>query len=102
MRPTSPLAVAAATAAVAIPALLGVGAATAAPGDALLARADALAQQWGRCPTSRPAHRLLVRAHQTTRPALRVRRARASLRAWTAVAAECARPVPQPTVNVGG
>lgn len=73
-----------------------------APGDAAIARAEALAAQWGRCPTARPAQRVLDQARRTTAPVPRVRRARAALRAWTAVARECARPVDQPQVIVSG
>lgn len=73
-----------------------------APGAALIVRAEALAAQWGRCPTARPAHRVLDQARRTTAPVPRVRRARAALRSWTAVARECARPVAQPEVIVSG
>lgn len=73
-----------------------------APGDAMIARAEALAAQWGRCPTARPAQRVLDQARRTSAPVPRVRRARAALRAWTAVARECARPVDQPQVIVSG
>jgi hypothetical protein len=73
-----------------------------APGAAILVRAEALAAQWGRCPTARPAHRVLDQARRTTAPVPRVRRARAALRSWTAVARECARPVAQPEVIVSG
>lgn len=71
-----------------------------APGDAAIARADALAAHWGRCPTARPAERVLDQARRTTAPVPRVRRARAALRAWTEVARVCAQPVDQPTVTV--
>ncbi len=71
-----------------------------APGAAVIARAEALAAQWGRCPTARPAQRVLDQARRTTAPVPRVRRARAALRAWTEVARVCAQPVDQPTVIV--
>ncbi|MBJ7457379.1 MAG: hypothetical protein JHC74_15105 [Thermoleophilia bacterium] len=45
---------------------------------------------------------MLDQARRTTAPVPRVRRARAALRAWTAVARECARPVDQPQVIVSG
>lgn len=101
MRRSALIAVPAAAAALALGALGGSQPAAAAPGDALLARAEALSQQWGRCPTARPAHRVLAEARRTTEPRPRVRRARAALRAWTGVAEQCARPVPQPTVIPG-
>ncbi len=69
-----------------------------APGAAAIMRAEALSARWGRCPTARPAQRLLDVAERTTAPRPRVRRARAALRAWTAVARDCAQPVDQPTV----
>ena len=78
---------------------LGAGSA---PGSAAIAEAEALAVQWDRCPTARPAQRLLVQARQTTAPAPRARRARAALRAWTEVARVCSQPVDQPTVIVSG
>jgi hypothetical protein len=95
------LVVPAAAAALALGGLGGSQPAAAAAGDSLLARAEALSQQWGRCPTARPAHRVLAEARRTSEPRPRVRRARAALRAWSAVAQECARPVPQPTVSPG-
>lgn len=73
-----------------------------APGDAAIARAEVLAAHWGRCPTARPAQRLLDQARRTEQPAPRVRRARAALRAWTEVARVCAQPVDQPVVAVPG
>jgi hypothetical protein len=102
VRPSLLLAVPAAAAALAIGAIGAPQPAAAAPGDALIARAGALADQWGRCPTARPAHRVLAAARRTERPRPRVRRARAALRAWNGVAEACARPVPQPTVTLGG
>ena len=71
-----------------------------APGSAVIARAQALAAHWGRCPTARPARRVLAQARRSTAPVPRVRRAHAALRAWTKVARVCARPVDQPTVIV--
>jgi len=79
----------------------GVAAPAPAPGDALIARAQALAGTWGRCPTARPAARALALAERTTAPRPRVRRARAALGAWQSVARECAQPVAQPTVTPG-
>ncbi len=81
-----------------IPALGAAAPASAAPGDAAIARAGTLATQWGRCPTARPAHRVLAQARRTEAPRPRARRAHAALRAWTEVARVCARPVPQPRV----
>lgn len=75
-------------------------AAAPAPGDAAIAKATSLSQQWGRCPTARPAHRLLAQAVRTTKPRPRARRARVALRAWTEVARVCSRPVDQPTVTL--
>lgn len=78
------------------------GAAPASPstaGDRTIARAEALSAHWGRCPTSRPAHRALAAARRTAAPHARVKRARAAVRAWTAVAADCSQPVAQPTVR---
>lgn len=86
-------------AALAAPAL---GGAASAPGSADIARADALAAQWGRCPTARPAQRALDRAKRTTAPQPRARRARAAVKLWTQVAKVCSQPVPQPTVIVSG
>ena len=77
------------------------GAPSPAPGDAAIARATALSQEWGRCPTARPAARLLAQAVRTEKPRPRVLRARAAVRAWTAVAAECSAPVAMPTVTPG-
>jgi len=91
----------AATATLALGAAVGTQPAVAAPGDALLSRAEALSQQWGRCPTARPAHRVLAVARRTSAPRPRVRRARAALRAWNGVAEACSRPVPQPAVTPG-
>ena len=99
MRSSPIIAAAAAAAAIALGGLGAPDPSTAAPGDALLARAEALSQQWGRCPTSRPAHRVLAVARRTSAPRPRVRRARAALRSWHGVARECSRPVPQPSVN---
>lgn len=97
-----PLAIAIVALAVLAPlAVSGAGAPEPAPGDALIARAHVLAGQWGRCPTARPAARVLARAERTAAPRPRVRRARAAVRAWQAVASECAQPVPQPTVTPG-
>jgi hypothetical protein len=62
--------------------------------------ADALALSWGRCPTARPAARVLAAARASERPVPRLRRARAAVAAWTAVAEQCARPVAQPTVGL--
>lgn len=76
--------------------------ATSAPGDASIARAEALASHWGRCPTARPAQRVLDQARRTAAPVPRARRARAALRAWTEVARVCAQPVDQPVVTVPG
>ena len=72
-----------------------------APGAADIARATALSHEWGRCPTARPAARVLAQAVRTEKPRPRVRRARAAVRAWTVVAAECSRPVAMPTVTPG-
>ena len=69
------------------------------PGDAIIARAQDLAGQWGRCPTARPAAQALALAERTKAPRPRVRRARAALGAWNAVARDCAQPVAQPTVT---
>lgn len=77
------------------------GTAAPAPGDALIAQARELAGHWGRCPIARPAARVLAQAERTAAPRPRVRRARAAVRAWQAVARDCARPVPQPTVTPG-
>lgn len=84
------------TVAIGIPAM-----ASAAPGDAAIAKATSLSQQWGRCPTARPAARLLAQAVRTTETSARARRARVALRAWTEVARECAAPVAMPTVTPG-
>lgn len=104
----SRLAIIAVTALVAgVPALThGAGDAAAArakdPAAKPLARATALSKSWGRCPTARPAHRLLNRAQRTRAAKPRVVRARAAVRAWRGVAATCSKPVPQPTVVLGG
>jgi len=85
-------------------ALLPLGGALAgppAPGGAAIASAEALAAEWGRCPTARPAHRVLARAKATREARPRARRARAAVRAWEGVARDCARPVDQPTVSPG-
>jgi hypothetical protein len=67
-----------------------------------LAKASVLATDWGRCPSSRPAHRLLSIAHRTRATKPRVQRARSALRAWRQVVAECSKPVQQPQVTIGG
>jgi len=85
------------TAAIGMPAM-----ASAAPGDAAIAKATSLSHQWGRCPTARPAARLLAQAVRTTEARPRARRARAALRAWTGVARACSQPVDQPTVTSSG
>ena len=71
------------------------------PAATPLALARSLSADWGRCPTSRPAHRLLGIAARTRAPRPRVQRARAAVRAWRAVVADCSKPVPQPSVMVG-
>jgi hypothetical protein len=88
------------TAAVGIPAMASAAPAPA-PGDAAIAKATSLSQQWGRCPTARPAARLLARAVRTTEAKPRARRARVALRAWNQVARDCAVPVAMPTVTPG-
>lgn len=98
----SALVIALLLAVIAGPAAAAPAPAPVATGSAAIARAQALAQQWGRCPTARPAQRLLDQAVRTTRPVPRARRARAALRAWTDVARVCAQPVDQPTVIVSG
>lgn len=82
-----------------VPALASASPAAAAPGDAAIARAHTLSVQWGRCPTARPAGRVLAQARRTEAPRPRVLRARAALRAWTEVARVCSQPVPQPVVT---
>lgn len=72
------------------------------PAAAVLAKASVLATDWGRCPTSRPAHRLLSIASRTRATKPRVQRARAALRAWQQVVADCSKPVEQPQVIIGG
>ena len=67
-----------------------------------LARAAALSQAWGRCPTARPAQTLLDRAQRTRAKKPRVVRARAAVRAWKGVVVDCSKPVRQPTVVLGG
>jgi hypothetical protein len=46
------------------------------------------------------AARVLAAARASERPVPRLRRARAAVAAWTAVAEQCARPVAQPTVDL--
>ncbi len=82
-----------------LPAALAASPAAPAPGDAAIQKATALQQEWGRCPTARPAARVLAQAVATTKPVPRARRARAALRAWNAVARECRAPVPMPEVT---
>jgi hypothetical protein len=82
-----------------LPAALAASPAAQAPGDAAIHRATALQRQWGRCPTARPAARVLAQAVATTKPVPRAKRARAALRAWREVARECATPVPMPGVT---
>jgi len=72
------------------------------PGSAAIAQAQALAARWGRCPTAPAAQRVLDEALRTTAPRPRARRARAAVRAWTAVARACSEPVDQPSVTVSG
>ena len=86
----------AALASVAVP---GLASSAPAPGDAMIARAHDLAGKWGRCPTARPAAQVLALAERTKAPRPRVRRARAALGAWNAVARDCAQPVAEPTVT---
>ncbi|MCC6831295.1 MAG: hypothetical protein IT200_08110 [Thermoleophilia bacterium] len=68
------------------------------PGDVALRQATALSAQWGRCPTSPPAHRALAAARTAPHPARAVR-ARAALRAWRQVVRECSAPVPMPVAD---
>lgn len=82
-----------------LPAALAASAPATAPGDAAIRKASALQREWGRCPTARPAARLLAQAVATTKPVPRAKRARAALRAWSRVARECAAPVPMPEVT---
>ncbi|MGE0028296.1 MAG: hypothetical protein AB7O78_14795 [Thermoleophilia bacterium] len=82
-----------------LPAALAASPAATAPGDAAIQKATALQQQWGRCPTARPAARVLAQAVATTRPVPRAKRARAALRAWNQVARDCSAPVPMPEVT---
>lgn len=82
-----------------LPAALAASPAAKAPGDAAIRKATALQQEWGRCPTARPAARVLAQAVATTRPVPRAKRARAALRAWNRVARECAAPVAMPEVT---
>ena len=84
---------------ISLPTALSVAAPAAGAAD--IARATALSHEWGRCPTARPAARVLAQAVRTEKPRPRVRRARAAVRAWTAVVAECSRPVAMPTVTPG-
>ncbi len=98
LRPTSSSALAAlAVLAVALFALLAAQPASAAPspGATALREASALAERWGRCPTSRPAHRALAAA-RTAPPRARAARARVALRSWRAVVRECSAPVQMP------
>jgi len=81
-----------------MPALAGATPQAPAPATAALATAEALSVQWGRCPTSRPAHRVLAQARRADAPRPRARRANAALRSWTEVARVCSQPVPQPVV----
>ncbi len=83
-----------------VPALAGAAPSPRAVAAADIARADALSAQWGRCPTARPAHRILALAKRTRKPALRATRARSSVRGWRTVARVCAQPVPQPSVTL--
>lgn len=73
-------------------------AAPAAPARESLREATALAQKWGRCPTSRPAHSALAQARRAPTAA----RAEAALMAWRGVADVCSAPVAMPTAVVGG
>ncbi len=69
-----------------------------APGTAALRQATELAQDWGRCPTSRPAHRALAAAKAA--PArVRPAKARTALRAWRRVVTECSAPTPMPVAD---
>jgi hypothetical protein len=81
------------------PALAGAAPSPAAAATKDIARAQSLADQWGRCPTARPAARILALAKRTRRPALRATRARSSVRAWRTVVRVCSQPVRQPTVS---
>ena len=82
-----------------LPAALAASPGAFAAGDVAIQKATALQQEWGRCPTARPAARVLAQAVATTKPVPRAKRARAALRAWTTVARECAAPVPMPQVT---
>jgi hypothetical protein len=82
-----------------LPAALAASPAAPAPGDAAIRAATALQRDWGRCPTARPAARVLAQAVASTKPVPRARRARAALRAWNRVARECRAPVPMPQVT---
>ncbi len=82
-----------------LPAALAASPAAKAPGDAAIQKATALQREWGRCPTARPAARLLAQARATTRPVPRAKRARVALQAWNQVARDCRAPVPMPEVT---
>jgi hypothetical protein len=81
---------------------LAAPALSAPPPPQALARAEALAAHWDRCPTAATAERVLDQARRPNAPVPRARRARAALRAWTEVARVCSQPVDQPTVTVSG
>jgi hypothetical protein len=65
-----------------------------------MAQARALAADWGRCPTARPANSLLRRAERTRAQKERARLARRAVGAYEKVADECILPVDEPRVTV--
>ena len=67
----------------------------------VLRQAQRLATDWGRCPTARPAHRLLAIARRTRAATPRLARARRALGAWRQVVVDCSKPQPLPQVVVG-
>lgn len=97
MRWLSPLVLIVATLVLVAPQATPASAAPA-PGARLIRVATELSITWGRCPTSRPAHRALQQARHARR-AVRVRRAKRAVRAWRVVVRECSRPTPMPVAR---
>lgn len=65
-----------------------------------IAQARAMAADWGRCPTARPANALLHRAERARGQKDRARLAQRAVGAYERVAQECILPVDEPRVVV--
>jgi len=80
--------------------LVPVASAAPQPSQRALAQARALAAEWGRCPTARPANALLRQAERARATRPRVALARKAVGAYERVASECIMPVDMPSIVI--